>query len=46
MEFKNAAVLGDWLYPYVYMDNQITKVLLADEKKKPYAVIEFKRIVE
>lgn len=45
VEFKNAAVPGEYLYPYVYTDNQMTKVLLADEKKKPYAVIEFKRIV-
>lgn len=42
VEFKTAAVLGDWLYPYVYCDKRMTKVVLADEGKSPYAVIEFK----
>lgn len=42
VEFKRAAVLGDLLYPYVYCDSQTAKVLLADEKKNAFAVIEFK----
>lgn len=43
VEFKKAAVLGDLLYPYVYQDDRMMKVVLADEQKKPYAVVEFKR---
>lgn len=42
VEFKEAAVLGDCLYPYVHEEEHMIRVLLANEKKKPYAVIEFK----
>ena len=41
VEYKNAAVLGDIIYPYVGMkDNKIT-VLLGNEAKKPFAIVEF-----
>jgi len=40
-EYRKAAVLGDVLYPIVYtQENQIT-VVLADEAKKPYAIVQF-----
>lgn len=40
-EYRNAAVLGDVLYPVVYsQDNSIT-VVLNDAEEKPYAVIQF-----
>jgi acyl-ACP thioesterase len=43
VEFKNAAVLGDSIKPYVYNDGQLIRILLADEQKKPYAVVEFQK---
>ena len=40
-EYRKAAVLGDMLYPMIYtQENKIT-VVLADEEKKTYAVIQF-----
>ncbi len=44
VEYKKAAVLGDVLYPYIYQDDRIMKILLTDEKKKAYAVVEFKEL--
>ena len=42
VEYKKAAVLHDQLHPFVYMDEQIIKVLLGDQEAHPYAVVEFK----
>lgn len=43
MEYKKAAVLGDVLYPFVFMEGDRVTVSLADEQQKPYATIQFKR---
>jgi acyl-ACP thioesterase len=43
VEFKEAAVLGDRVTPYVHHNGDVMKVLLADAQKKPYAVVEFKK---
>ncbi len=40
-EYKKAAVLGDILYPTVMEENGQITVLLADEQRNPYAVIQF-----
>lgn len=40
-EYKKAAVLGDMLYPIIYMQDDRMTVVLADVAKKPYAVIQF-----
>ena len=40
-EYKKAAVLGDILYPTVMEENGQITVLLADERRNPYAVIQF-----
>lgn len=40
-EYRNAAVLGDVLYPVVYTDGLCITVVLNDEVNKPYAVIQF-----
>lgn len=40
-EYRKAAVLGDVLYPMVYTKENDITVVLADEEKKPYAVIQF-----
>ncbi|MBQ8280481.1 MAG: acyl-[Roseburia sp.] len=40
-EYRNAAVLGDILYPVVYTQENSITVVLNDEEKKPYAVIQF-----
>lgn len=42
VEYKKAAVLHDQLHPFVYMDEQIIKILLGDQEAHPYAVVEFK----
>ncbi len=41
VEYRNAAVMGDRIYPYVLHDGQMVKVVLGDARKKPYAVVEF-----
>ncbi len=40
-EYKKAAVLGDILYPTVIKEEGQITVLLADEQKNPYAVVQF-----
>jgi len=40
-EYRNAAVLGDTLYPVVYRQEHCITVTLSDENEKPYAVIQF-----
>ena len=40
-EYRNAAVLGDILYPMVYTEESRITVTLNDEGDKPYAVIQF-----
>ncbi len=40
-EYRKAAVLGDVLYPVVYIDEHCITVALNDEANKPYAVIQF-----
>lgn len=41
VEYRKAAVMGDRIYPYVFEDGQMVKVMLGDGQKKPYAVVEF-----
>lgn len=41
VEYKKAAVLGDMIYPYSYNLKDKWQVSLANEKKEPYAVVEF-----
>ena len=40
-EYRKAAVLGDVLYPVLYVEEDTITVVLADEAKKPYAVVQF-----
>lgn len=40
-EYRKAAVLGDVLYPIIYKKEQCVTIILADDKKVPYAVIQF-----
>lgn len=42
-EYRKAAVLGDVLYPIVYTEQDVITIVLADEAKKPYAVVQFLR---
>lgn len=42
-EYKKAAVLGDVLLPVVTASEEQVTVVLADERDKPYAVVEFLR---
>ena len=42
-EYRNAAVLGDILYPVVYTEEERITVALNDEAGKPYAVVQFVR---
>jgi len=41
VEYKNAAVLGDIIYPYVRIEDNKVTVLLGNEEMKPFAVVEF-----
>ncbi len=41
VEYKNAAVLGDIIYPYVGKEDNKVTVLLGNEEMKPFAVVEF-----
>ncbi len=41
VEYKKAAVLGDVLYPRVTVAEHEVTVVLADEKRKPYATVLF-----
>jgi len=41
VEYKNAAVLGDIIYPYVGIEDNKVTVLLGNEEMKPFAVVEF-----
>lgn len=40
-EYRNAAVLGDVLYPVIYTEESRITVVLNDAEGKPYAVIQF-----
>ena len=42
VEYKKAAVLGDLLYPEVYMQQNGVTIVLADAQKVPYAIIQFR----
>lgn len=44
-EYRKSAVLGDVIYPSVHIseDQTLVTVVLSDEKKKPFAVVEFRR---
>lgn len=39
-EYKKSAVYGDEIFPYVDLQEGKTTVLLADEQKKPYVIVE------
>lgn len=41
VEYKNAAVLGDCIHPYVGAMGNKMIVLLGNETKKPFAIVEF-----
>ena len=40
-DYRKSALLGDTIYPLVFNNNNVCTVVLADEEKKPYAIIEF-----
>lgn len=42
VEYRKAAVLGDLLFPVVYEQKECISVVLTDEEKKPYAVVQFR----
>lgn len=42
-DYKKAAVLGDTIFPSVSYQDNLCTVVLADESKRPYVVIEFTR---
>lgn len=42
-EYRKAAVLGDKVFPFVYADDKMYLVSLADEEQKPYAIVEFEQ---
>ena len=42
VEYKKAAVLGDLLYPEVFMQQNGITIVLADAGKEPYAIIQFR----
>ena len=41
VEYKNAAVLGDMIYPHVGIEDNKVTVLFGNEEMKPFAVVEF-----
>ena len=41
VEYKNAAVLGDMIYPHVGIEDNKVTVLLGNEEMKSFAVVEF-----
>jgi len=41
VEYKNAAVLGDMIYPHVKIEDNKVTFLLGDEDMKPFAVVQF-----
>jgi hypothetical protein len=41
VEYKNAAVLGDCIYPQVGIEKNKFTVLLGNELNKPFAIVEF-----
>ena len=43
MTSRKAAVLGDKVFPFVYADDKMYLVSLADEEQKPYAIVEFEQ---
>ena len=40
-EYRKPAILGDVLYPIIYKKEDTVTVVLSDEERKPYAVIQF-----
>lgn len=40
-EYRKAAVLGDWIFPFVYSGEERMVVSLSDEQGRSYAVVEF-----
>ena len=42
VEYKKSAVLGDWIYPRVAIDEERKTVELCTADGAPYAVVEFK----
>ena len=40
-EYKKAALLGDVVVPYIYIEDKKCTVMLCDEAQKPYAMVEF-----
>lgn len=44
-EYRNSAVLGDMIHPTVYGETEGITVVLADEREKPFAIVEFKEAV-
>ena len=41
VEYRKAAMLGDELFPLVYKEEDKVTIVLADEQKKPYAIVQF-----
>jgi hypothetical protein len=41
VEYKNAAVLGDMIYPHVGIEDNKLTVLLGNEEMKSFAIVEF-----
>lgn len=39
-EYKKSAVYGDQIFPYVNLQKEKAVILLADEEKKPYVIVE------
>ena len=39
-EYKKSAVYGDQIFPYVDLQEKKAVVLLADEERKPYVIVE------
>ena len=42
VEYKKAAVIGNMLYPEVYEQQNGVTIVLADEQKVPYAIMQFR----
>ena len=42
-DYRKSAVLGNAIYPYVHTEETTCTIVLADDKKSPYAIIQFKQ---
>ncbi len=40
-EYRISAVLGDIVYPKIYIDNNLYTIVLANSEDKPYTIVEF-----